>query len=145
MNAAEKLFKASMLPIGHYDLVKARVAVDDEYRACIQVEKIIPDVYCNLQDAKNLANKICQAIRIRRMPHLYVSIIENPFIVAYQSGKETHFRCERISLKTLIHELTHYIGYRENLYGTSGHGKDFQNWEKFLIEVLFSEEVNYVE
>lgn len=125
-----------------------------EYRECWALEKKMITKYkkqlrqCSyidtLGECQKICNDLCERLGIRRMPWLYHKPRHHWLETSYNCGKDIVLADPRITLRVLLHELAHYILYRER--GLSGwgngsmcHSKDFLWVLELLWNMYFGE------
>lgn len=107
--------------------------LDDEYHKSREIEtkyhKSLKGVVIHdLDEAFSVCKRICVRMGVTRYPHIY-QIAPTGWVSGYCSGKNIVLQSHRIGTRTLLHELAHYIVFRERLSGKDGtiksHGKDY--------------------
>jgi len=146
MRPLERLEKTWNLPLGHYDRTAAEEAVEREYEKCKLIElawmkrlgkKRKHLNYLSLNDACKLVYDICHALGYRCPSRLILRSKEVPPMAAacYLVGRrEIHFVFTAISVRILIHELTHHVLHEDKKLCHT-HGSEFCDYEMILIEV----------
>jgi len=106
------------LPMGHYDINKARAAIDEKYRLSRQTEielmKRFNYTYrsWSLSIAKKMCNRICDKLGVRPVKDVVCGKIVCR--AEYCNGVITS-SCLRIGTTTLLHELAHHVATKERM------------------------------
>lgn len=134
--------KAPQALIKPYDFSpKAQQEHDKEYGECRKVEKAYAKrlaKYRNpgsLPEAQDVCNRVCAALFIARNPHVYI-VPCHSMVAGYCAGKDIVIQSNFISLRVLLHELAHYIVFRERLRGR--HHDDFLWVLEMIYECFFN-------
>ena len=142
----EKYNEAQKLLLGHIDRWKTRQALDAEYQMCHNQEhkwaRNVPETFrcIRLLNACWIVNEVCKALCYKPPKEIVVNSKEARIrkVGAQFSPKEKslQFYYDTIEIGQLIHELTHYVMFKDK--GKSGlyysHGEDFCEIEKILME-----------
>jgi hypothetical protein len=124
-----------------------------EYRECWDLERSLAKKYkrqmrrCfyvhSLEECQKTCNNLCERLGVRRMPWLYHKPRQQWLEASYNRGKDIVLADNRILLRTLLHELAHYVVFRERLSGrgngSRGHSKDFLWVLEWLYEMYFED------
>jgi len=117
-------------PIWDYvALKKYKDENEKEYGECRKIEakhsnRLSKHIYPkDLTEAKLICNRICSSLGVKRNPHLYQYINVGGLVSGYCAGKNIVIQCNHINLRVLLHELAHYVVFRERLTGI--HHKDY--------------------
>lgn len=132
---------------------KTSYETEKEYRECWALERRMAKKYkrqlrhCwfvdTLDQCQVICNDLCQRLGVRRMPWLHHKPREAWKEASYNSGKDIVLADHRIRLTTVLHELAHYIVYRERLSswggGSKAHSRDFLWILELLYDMHFGE------
>lgn len=99
----------------------------------------------SLEECQKICNYLCEQLGVRRMPWVYHIPKDAWKETSYNSGKVIVLAERIISTRTVLHELAHYICFREGLKmrgcGSRGHSSDYLWVLELLWNTYFGKEM----
>ena len=140
----ERLAESRKLPLGHYDRVLAKEAVDREYADCHKQEaewyRKIPRMFRVLRTREqvlSLAWHLCNDSGITQIRLMHFASKEcKSFVSAHYNPrtKSVHFAHDvPMQITLVVHEVCHHVSIEESRY--YGHGERFCWNERYLFGI----------